>query len=69
MARPRGTGKPAGEKYVVKAFSCPPDLWADVEAYIPVKERSALLQACLRREVAKRKREEVARGESGEAAG
>jgi hypothetical protein len=66
MARPKGTGKPPGEKYVIKTFSCPPDLWDEVQEFIPLNDRSALIQGCLRREVAKRRRERGKAPESGE---
>jgi hypothetical protein len=67
MARPVGTGKPEGEKYIKRSFTCPPDLWAQVQAHIPERERSALIQGWLRREVARRKREGTAENTGGEA--
>lgn len=65
MARPVGTGKPEGEKYIQRSFTCPPDLWAEVEEFIPARERSPVLQDALRREV-KRRRESAGEPENGE---
>jgi hypothetical protein len=61
MPRPKGTGKPAGEKYVVKSFSLPPEVWAEVEAWVPVRERSRLVAECLKRAAAKARREKEER--------
>jgi hypothetical protein len=52
-------GRPAKgpeEKYLQRSFKCPPDLWAEVEAWVPSGERSALIQEALRREVRKRRK-------------
>jgi hypothetical protein len=49
--------KPKEEKSVIKTFSCPPDVWAEVEANIPTRERSAIIQVCLKREAAQRARQ------------
>ena len=56
MARPRGTGKPPGTHYLTKTFTCPPELSAEVEEYIPPRERSAILQKALTAAVTERKR-------------
>ena len=56
MPRPVGTGKTPGTHYLTKTYSCPPDLWADVVEYIPVWERSAIIQKALRAAVIQRKR-------------
>jgi len=53
--RPLGSGKPPGEKYILKAFKFPPDLWAEFCAAVPKKERSATIREYMRREVRKRK--------------
>jgi hypothetical protein len=53
MGRPP---KPEGTKSVVKTFSCSPELWAEVETFIPKRERSELIQECLAREVRQRRR-------------
>jgi hypothetical protein len=72
MKKPMGRPpKPEGEKYIIRSFACPPDLWDEVQQFIPPKERSQLIQGCLRREVAKQKRERgkeegSAEGEGGD---
>lgn len=48
--------KPEGEKYVIKAFRLPPELWIELEAAVPKGERSKVIQAGLRRELARLKR-------------
>jgi hypothetical protein len=60
IGRPPGTGKPEGKKYLVKTFSIPPDLWRDVEAFIPQGDRSPLIQECLKRAVRRRKQAQEA---------
>lgn len=58
MKRPTGRPpKPPGQKHLIRSFSCPPDLWEQVEASIPHRERSALIQEAFRREIARRKQE------------
>jgi hypothetical protein len=52
--RPVGTGKPAGEKYVLKTFKFPPDLWEAFCAIVPEKKRSATLREYMQREIKKR---------------
>lgn len=42
---------------MIRTFSCPPALWAEVEAWIPTSERSAFIQQAFKREVARRKRQ------------
>ncbi len=54
--KPGRKPKPPGERSVRVMFSLPPDLKADIEAHIPDGERSRVVQDCLRREVARRKR-------------
>jgi hypothetical protein len=49
--------KEKGTRYVIRTFSCPPELWEEAEKHIPTRERSAVIQECLRREVKRRKRE------------
>jgi hypothetical protein len=51
-----GTGKPPGEKYVLKAFKFPPDLWEAFCAVVPVKERSATIREYVQREIRKRRK-------------
>jgi hypothetical protein len=54
--RPPGTGKPPGEKFILKTFRFPPDLWEEFAAVVPEKERSERLRLYMRKEIAKRKR-------------
>jgi hypothetical protein len=54
--RPVGSGKPPGEKYVLKAFKFPPALWAEFSALVPSKERSETIREYMRREIRKRKK-------------
>jgi hypothetical protein len=54
--RPVGTGKPPGEKYVLKAFKFPPVLWEEFCSVVPAKERSATIREYVRREIRRRKR-------------
>jgi hypothetical protein len=53
--RPPGTGKPPGEKFVLKAFKFPPDLWEAFAAVVPEQERSERIRVYMRREIGKRK--------------
>jgi hypothetical protein len=54
--RPVGTGKPPGEKYILKAFKFPPDLWEEFSAVVPRKEWSATIRGYMQREIRKRKK-------------
>jgi len=55
--RPKGTGKPPGEKYVLKAFKIPPALWQDFAKAVPKSERSATIRGYIMKEVARRRKE------------
>ena len=55
--RPIGTGKPPGEKFILKAFKFPPDLWQDFSNMVPKTEWSATIRRYMEREVQKRKRQ------------
>jgi hypothetical protein len=52
--RPVGSGKPPGEKYVLKAFKVPPRLWEAFSAVVPTSERSATIRTYMEREVRRR---------------
>lgn len=52
---PARTGKPPGEKFIMKAFKFPPALWEAFASIVPTKERSATLRAYMQREIEKRK--------------
>lgn len=54
--RPVGSGKPPGEKYVLKAFKFPPDLWQAFSAVVPAKERSATIRRYVEQEVRKQQK-------------
>jgi len=53
--RPVGSGKPPGEKFVLKAFKFPPELWEAFCAVVPDKKRSATIRGYMEREVRKRR--------------
>ena len=48
MARPRGTGKPPGEKFITRTLRWPPELWSEVEEHIPERERSEFIRQAVR---------------------
>jgi hypothetical protein len=54
--RPVGSGKPPGEKYILKAFKFPPDLWQAFSDAVPSSERSATIRRYVEQEVKKRQR-------------
>ena len=56
MAKRGRPGKPPEEKYVLKAFKFPPDLWEAFCAAVPEKERSARIRSYMEREIRKSKR-------------
>ena len=52
---PRGRPKkPAGEKYILKAFKFPPELWEAFSKAVPASERSEAIRAYMAAEIAKR---------------
>jgi hypothetical protein len=57
--RPKGTGKPPGEKYVLKAFKFPPELWEAFTRVVPRNERSATIRGYVEREIQRRKRRDA----------
>lgn len=56
--RPVGTGKPPKEKFVLKAFKFPPNLWEAFCAIVPDKERSATIRSYMEKEIRKQKNRE-----------
>jgi hypothetical protein len=52
--RPIGSGKPAGEKYILRTFRFPPGLWQEFSELVPDKERSAMLRQYMEKEIKKR---------------
>jgi type II secretory pathway component PulL len=54
--RPIGTGKPAGEKYVLKAFKFPPELWEAFARIVPENERSKTIRGYMEKEIRKKGR-------------
>lgn len=48
--------KDATEKYVLKAFKFPPEMWEEFASLVPSKERSATLRDYVKREIKRRKR-------------
>jgi hypothetical protein len=55
--RPVGSGKPPGEKFILKAFKLPPALWEEFAALVPKNEWSATLRRYMHREIQRRKKE------------
>ena len=51
--RPVGSGKPQGEKFILKGFKFPPDLWDAFSALVPAQERSALIRQYVEKEIKK----------------
>ncbi len=54
--RPKGTGKPPGEKYILKTFKVPPDLWEAFTKAVPHSERSVTIRRYMEIEIRKRNR-------------
>ena len=54
--RPKGTGKPEGEKYILRAFKFPPELWEAFAQAVPVSERSETIRGYMEKEIRKRVR-------------
>ena len=52
--RPVGTGKPPGEKYILKAFKFPPDLWQAFCGLVPKSEWSLTIRRYVEKEIQKR---------------
>jgi|GEM_PF-6917997 len=55
MARPGRPSKPAGEKFILKTFKVPPDLWEQFAAVVPEQERAERIRTYMRKEIGKRK--------------
>jgi hypothetical protein len=52
--RPVGSGKPEGEKFILRTFRFPPELWEQFADVVPDSERSATIREYLKREIRKR---------------
>jgi hypothetical protein len=52
--RPIGSGKPPGEKFILRTFRFPPDLWESFSSLVPEKERSATIRRYLEMEIKRR---------------
>jgi hypothetical protein len=55
--RPKGTGKPLGEKYILKAFKFPPELWEAFARLVPLSKRSATIRGYMEKEISRHARE------------
>jgi hypothetical protein len=55
MAKSGRPAKPPEEKFILKTFKFPPDLWEAFCAVVPEKERSATIREYVQREIRKRK--------------
>jgi hypothetical protein len=56
--RPKGTGKPPGEKYILKTFRFPPQLWEAFAKTVPRSEWSQTIRGYMEKEIAKREKAE-----------
>ena len=56
LGRPKGTGKPEGEKFIMKAFRFPPELWAAFSRVVPGARAVQDDPGYMEREVRKRGR-------------
>ena len=54
--RPKGTGKPEGEKFVTRAFRFPPELWGAFARAVPDRQRSKTIRGYMEKEIQKRRR-------------
>ena len=54
--RPVGSGKPPGEKFVLKTFRFPPSLWKEFADTVPRSEWSATIRIFMVHEIQKRKK-------------
>ena len=54
--RPVGTGKPVGEKFILKAFKFPPELWEAFSSAVPRSEWSATIRRYVELEVRRRRK-------------
>lgn len=57
------------QPYLFKTIRFPRDLWAELEAIVPARGRSAIVQEALRRELKRRQRRQVKAGQDGEGGG
>jgi hypothetical protein len=54
--RPIGSGKPPGDKFVLKAFKFPPALWEEFASLVPKNERAATIRKYVEREIQRRRK-------------
>jgi len=52
--RPKGTGKPEGEKYILKTFRFPPDLWEAFSNAVPRNQWSVTIRGYMEKEITRR---------------
>jgi hypothetical protein len=52
--RPKGTGKPAGEKYILKSFKFPRELWEAFTQAVPSGERAETIRGYMEKEIRKK---------------
>lgn len=61
MEKTRGRPKKAAEDlYLFKTMRFPPDLWEELEALVPPRQRSAVVHEALRREIRRLRRQQAA---------
>ena len=54
--RPVGSGKSPEDKFVLKAFKFPPQLWEEFIRIVPKNERSEMIRQYVQKEIRRRKR-------------
>ena len=54
--RPVGSGKPPGEKFILKTFRFPPKLWKEFANAVPRSEWSATIRGFMENEIQRRKK-------------
>jgi hypothetical protein len=54
--RPIGTGKPAGEKFILKTIKVPPELWEQFASLVAKSERAETIRGLMRQEIKRRQK-------------
>jgi hypothetical protein len=59
MSRPAQPRKPKAERSVTKAIRWPPELWAEIEALVPERERAPFIRRAMRAALMRRAAERL----------
>jgi hypothetical protein len=59
MSRPRGSTKLPEQIYVTRSIRWPPELWTEVEARVPARERSAFIREAVKEALFRRAAERL----------